>query len=184
MVCVGVVVVWPPALRVSVGGRGGGARRRAGVQGAAAMPAVLPPQPPRKIAAAVDFSPADTGVLSFAVSLARSGGSGASVLLLHVVESAGARAMGDDMGDVEATQDAERLDMYRKELGELVVEATYDLGFGQPADALAGLVDKAGVDLLVLGSHGHGGVADLIHGTTVERLRHKVRVPVLVVPVG
>jgi len=49
-------------------------------------------------------------------------------------------------------------------------------------DQLARLVDVHSPDLLVLGSHGHRGVADLVHGTTVERLRHRVKVPVLVVP--
>jgi manganese transport protein len=36
----------------------------------------------------------------------------------------------------------------------------------------------------VLGAHGHRIVGDLVHGTTVERLRHRIAVPVLVVPSG
>jgi len=154
----------------------------AGVHGPSAMPAVVPPSAPRCIAAAVDFSGADTAVLSHAVTLARSTGRGASVLLLHVVESVGARLMGDEMQDNEARADQKRLELYRNELGELGVEASYDLGFGDPAEALAALVGTHAPDLVVLGGHGHRGVGDFVHGTTVDRLRHRIRVPVLVVP--
>jgi manganese transport protein len=153
----------------------------AGVHGPSAMPAVVPPSAPRRIAAAVDFSGADTAVLSHAVTLARSSGRGASVLLLHVVESGAARLMGEEMQDNEARADQQRLELYRNELGELGVEASYDLGFGDPAEALAALVGTHAPDLLVLGGHGHRGVGDFVHGTTVERLRHRIRVPVLVV---
>jgi manganese transport protein len=154
----------------------------AGVHGPSAMPAVIPPHPPRRIAAAVDFSGADTAVLSHAVALARATGRGATVLLLHVVESGGARIMGDELEDNEARADQQRLDLYRNELGELGVEASYDLGFGDPVDALTTLVHSHAPDVVVLGSHGHRRVGDFVHGTTVERLRHRVKVPVLVVP--
>jgi manganese transport protein len=154
----------------------------AGVHGPSAMPAVVPPSAPRRIAAAVDFSGADTAVLSHAVTLARSAGRGASVLLLHVVESGAARLMGDEMQDNEARADQQRLELYRNELAELGVDGSYDLGFGDPVDQLAALLQTHAPDLVVLGSHGHRGVGDFVHGTTVERLRHRVRVPVLVVP--
>ena len=153
----------------------------ANVHGPTAMPAVVPPPPPRRIAAAIDFSGADTAVLSHAVTLARAAGRGATVVLLHVVESGGARMMGDEMHDSEARADQQRLELYRNELAELGVEATYDLGFGNPADQLIALIQSHGPDLVVLGSHGHRAVGDFVHGTTVERLRHRVRVPVMVV---
>jgi len=70
------------------------------------------------------------------------------------------------------------------ELAEHGVEADFDLGFGEPVGELARLVEEHGSDLVVLGSHGHGGLTDFVLGTTVERLRHRVRVPVLVVPIG
>jgi manganese transport protein len=154
----------------------------AGVHGPSAMPAVVPPGAPKRIAAAVDFSGADTAVLSHAVTLARSSGRDASVLLLHVVESGGARLMGDEMQDNEARADQQRLELYRNELAELGVDGSYDLGFGDPVDQLAALLQTHAPDLVVLGSHGHRGVGDFVHGTTVERLRHRIRVPVLVVP--
>jgi manganese transport protein len=153
-----------------------------GVHGPSAMPAVRPPRAPRHIAVALDFSSADPAVLSYAVTVGRTIGKGATVLLLHVVESGGARVMGRDMFDAESRSDRERLEMYAAELGELGVEANCDLGFGKPAEELARLVGEHRPDLIVVGSHGHAGVADLVHGTSVERLRHLVNIPVLVVP--
>ena len=154
------------------------------LHGPTAMPEVRPPHRPRRIAAALDFSGADTAVLSHAVTLARAAGRGATVMLLHVVESGGARLMGGELQDSEARADHDRLELYRSELAELGVEAGFDLGFGNPAEELIELVRRHKPDLVVLGAHGHRIVGDLVHGTTVERLRHRIAVPVLVVPSG
>ena len=153
------------------------------VHGPSTMPPLAPPKQPRKMAVAVDFSNADGAVLSQAVSLAQGSGRGAKVRLLHVVESGGARLMGGELQDGEARADQARLELYVNELREHGVEADYDLGFGEPVGELARLAEAYGPDLVVLGSHGHAGLTDFVLGTTVERLRHRVRVPVLVVPV-
>ncbi|HYX24152.1 MAG TPA: Nramp family divalent metal transporter [Thermoanaerobaculia bacterium] len=153
-----------------------------GVHGPSQVPEIEPPRSPRLIAAAVDFSRADKVVLSHAVTLARSGGRGAKVLLFHVVESGGARIMGGELADSEARGDQQRLELYAQELEQMGVDASYDLGFGEPADELATLVEQHRPDLIVLGSHGHRRMGDLVHGTSVERLRHRVKVPVMVIP--
>jgi manganese transport protein len=36
-------------------------------------------------------------------------------------------------------------------------------------------------DLIVMGGHGHKGFKDFIFGSTVEAVRHKVEIPVLIV---
>jgi len=36
-------------------------------------------------------------------------------------------------------------------------------------------------DLLVMASHGHSGIKDLIFGTTINSVRHKVKVPMMIV---
>jgi manganese transport protein len=155
-----------------------------GVHGPSVIPEIVPPRSPRLIAAALDFSWADKSVVSFAVTLARAAGRGAKVLLFHVVESGGALVMGGEARDGEAKADQERLELYSRELAELGVDAEYDLGFGDPPEELAKLVEQHKPDLIVLGSHGHRRMGDLVHGTSVERLRHRVRVPVMVIPAG
>ncbi len=153
-----------------------------GVHGPSAVPEIEPPRSPRLIGVAVDFSRADKAVLSYAVTLARAANRGARVLLFHVVESGGARVMGGELSDSEARGDQERLELYSRELAEHGVEAKYDLGFGEPADELARLIEHHRPDVILLGSHGHRAMGDLVHGTSVERLRHQVKIPVMVIP--
>jgi manganese transport protein len=153
-----------------------------GVHGTPAISEIVPARAPRRIAAALDFSAADPAVVSYAVTLARSAGRGAQVLLFHVVESGGARIMGGELRDREAQSDKERLELYAAELREMGVEAEHDLGYGDPAESLAKLVEQHEPDLIILGSHGHRGMGDIVHGTSVESLRHRVRIPVLVIP--
>jgi manganese transport protein len=155
-----------------------------GVHGPSVIPEIVPPRAPRLIAAALDFSVADKSVVSFAVTLARAAGRGAKVLLFHVVESGGALVMGGELRDSESRADQERLELYARELAELGVDAEYDLGFGDPPEELARLVEEHKPELIVLGSHGHRRMGDIVHGTSVERLRHRVRVPVMVIPAG
>ena len=155
-----------------------------GVHGPLAMPDVRSLASPNRIAVAVDFSIADGGVLSYAVTLARAAGRGAEVVLLHVVESGGARVFGDEHSGQEAQSDQDRLELYTTELTELGVTASYDLGFGETTAELAELVRRHRAELVVMGSHGHGRVGDFVHGTSVERLRHRLDIPVLVVPAG
>jgi manganese transport protein len=153
-----------------------------GVHGPSEVPEIEPPRSPRLIAAAVDFSRADKAVLSNSVTLVRAGGRGAKLLLFHVVESGGALVMGGELSDSEARGDQQRLELYAKELGEMGVDASYDLGFGEPAAELAALVARHEPEIIVLGSHGHRRMGDLVHGTSVERLRHQVKIPVMVIP--
>jgi manganese transport protein len=40
---------------------------------------------------------------------------------------------------------------------------------------------EAGIDMLVMGSHGHHGINDLVFGQTVSAVRHALNIPVMVV---
>jgi manganese transport protein len=39
-------------------------------------------------------------------------------------------------------------------------------------------------DLVIMGAHGHGGLKDLIFGTTINPVRHNLQVPMLIVRAG
>jgi manganese transport protein len=39
-------------------------------------------------------------------------------------------------------------------------------------------------DLLIMGAHGHGGLKDLIFGTTISPVRHNLNIPMLIVRPG
>ncbi|MCG6538149.1 MAG: universal stress protein, partial [Syntrophales bacterium LBB04] len=53
--------------------------------------------------------------------------------------------------------------------------------FGKVVDEIVKSVHETGFDMLVLGSHGHHGIGDLVYGQTVESVRHAVKIPVVVV---
>jgi manganese transport protein len=55
------------------------------------------------------------------------------------------------------------------------------VGQGSPVEAISKLVNSSEADLLVMGSHGHRALKDLLFGATVDAVRHRVKVPVLVV---
>ncbi len=132
----------------------------------------------RKIILALDFSRADEAVISEAFAL---GGKEPEYLLIHVVESAGALTFGSDASDMETQDDKATLEKYAGQLTGLGYKVTSKVSFGNPKKQIPVLVKESGSDLLVLGSHGHRFLKDIIYGTTIGAVRHKVNVPVLVV---
>lgn len=131
-----------------------------------------------RIAVAVDFSKYDERLIAHAVSL---GGKDTHYILIHVVESVSARILREHSDDLETRHDQERIDRYRAHLEGLGFSATAKLGFRDRAAEIARLVVEEKGDLLVMGSHGHKGLQDWLHGETVESVRHALRIPVLVV---
>jgi manganese transport protein len=130
------------------------------------------------IAVTIDFSENDTEAIRHAIM---QGGKHADYTLIHVVETAGARYYGNDVMDHETQSDVDNLDKYVDALVKLGYKANAQIGFGAPAKSIVEIVDSAKIDFIVMGSHGHKALKDLIFGTTVNRVRHMVNVPVLVV---
>ena len=53
------------------------------------------------------------------------------------------------------------------------------IGGGDPARQLVRVADAWKADLIAMSTHGHRFVSDLIHGTTVDHVRHVTSIPVL-----
>ncbi len=53
------------------------------------------------------------------------------------------------------------------------------LAMGDPADELIRVADTEQADLIAMSTHGHRFINDLLRGTTVDRVRHLVKIPVL-----
>ncbi|HWB91477.1 MAG TPA: Nramp family divalent metal transporter [Puia sp.] len=132
----------------------------------------------RRIAVALDFSEHDEKLLAYA---AGQGGDNAHYLLIHVVESVSARMLGVESDDYETRKDQERLDHYSTILRNRGLQSQTALGFRHRSREIARLVKENGADMLVIGSHGHAGIKDLIFGETVNAVRHELKIPVLVV---
>jgi manganese transport protein len=130
------------------------------------------------IAITVDFSKNDASTIEHALSL---GGKNASYLLIHIVESAGAIRLGEQVMDNETMYDLENLKKYQTDLERMGYGISIELGYGKSANVIASLVNKSNADLLVMGAHGHKGIKDIIFGSTVDAVRHNVHIPVLIV---
>jgi manganese transport protein len=132
----------------------------------------------RNIGVTIDFSKNDTECIRNAIM---QGGKNADYTLIHVVETAGARYYGTEVMDHETQSDADNLDTYVFTLSNLGYNARAQIGFGSAANSIAKIVNEEHIDFVVMGSHGHKAIKDLIFGTTVNSVRHMVNVPVLVV---
>lgn len=130
------------------------------------------------IGIAIDFSGKDEKIIQNALML---GGKSASYTFIHIVESAAARYLGKDAHDFETESDKKNLEKYQQRLEQLNYKAAIQIGFGTPANELSKIIIKENIDLLVMGTHGHRGLKDLIFGSTVDALRHRIKIPVMVI---
>jgi manganese transport protein len=132
----------------------------------------------KRIAISVDFSMSDSRAISSAFS---QGGKNAEYILIHIVETAGARMMGHEIDDLETVSDKSNLEKYRSDLTEKGYSVQTKLGFGNPKKSIPEIVNNCDCDLLVMGAHGHRAFKDFLFGTTLDEVRHNVKVPVLIV---
>lgn len=133
----------------------------------------------RHIAAALERGSGDAAIISRALSLARD--EKALLTLIHIVDSAPAQVYEKEAYDAHAREDEQYLLEIANEIGSSGVAVEIALAHGDPAKELIRFARTHGVDLLVMGSHGHRLLGDLLWGETVDPVRHGVEIPVLVV---
>ena len=131
------------------------------------------------ILVAVEHSKADEAILDHIVRLARL--TNARLLLVHVADGFAARHFNDLQlrESEEMRDDRAYLDKRSEELRTAGLEVTSRLAMGDPATEIIRIAAQEAVDLIAMSTHGHRFLSDVIHGTTVDKVRHTVRVPVL-----
>ena len=132
----------------------------------------------KNIAITVDFTNSDQNALNSAFEL---GGTKANYTLIHVVETVGAMVYGNDVDDHETSIDEKLLAEYKQMLTEKGFKVETILGFGKPNRTISKIINKGNYDILVMGTHGHTGFKDLIFGTTVDKLRHEIDIPLFII---
>lgn len=133
----------------------------------------------RRILVAVENSTADRTILSHVTGLARL--TGAELLLVHVADGWAARNF-DQLQlreSEEMRRDRAYLEQLRGELAKQGLKVDTHLAMGDPATELIKVAEEQQVDLIAMSTHGHRFISDLLHGTTADRVRHLVKVPVL-----
>ena len=133
----------------------------------------------RRILVAVENSPADRTILAHVRSLAAL--TGAELLLVHVADGFAARHFKDlNLRESEEIRDDRQyLEGLASELAADSIVTSTELAMGDPATELIRLARERDVDLIAMATHGHRLLNDLVRGTTVSRVRHEVKIPVL-----
>jgi len=75
--------------------------------------------------------------------------------------------------------DRDYLDRLRRELEGRGITVTTRLAMGDPATELVKVAQDQDVDLIAMSTHGHRFVKDVLLGATADKVRHLVKVPVL-----
>lgn len=133
----------------------------------------------RRILVAVENSAADRTIIDHVSALAKM--TGARLLLVHVADGWVARNF-DQLKlreSEEMKSDREYLETLRAELTAKGFAVETQLAMGDPATELIRTAEEQAVDLIAMSTHGHRFLADLLHGATADRVRHLVKVPVL-----
>ena len=135
----------------------------------------------RRILVAIENSPADQAIVDHVRQLAAQ--TGAEVHLVHVADGWAARNF-DRLQlreSEEMKDDRDYLAKIANDLSAGGLKVSTQLAMGDPADELIRLSEECGADLLAMSTHGHRFLSDLVHGTTVNKVRHLVKIPVLLV---
>jgi manganese transport protein len=128
----------------------------------------------------VDHSESDSEAVSNALAMARM--YGASIILLHVEEGVTSQMFGNQSSTAEVTEGLDYLAQIVTSLRAEGAQVEVVVRHGKsPAREIAEAVTALQPDLLVMASHGHSGIKDLIFGTTINSVRHKVKVPIMIV---
>jgi len=131
----------------------------------------------------LENSPADETILTHIRPLARV--AGATLLLVHVADGWVAR----NFNQLHLAESQEMMDdraYLEKRVRELTAEGfSCDavLALGEPSDEIIKLARERDIDLIAMTTHGHRFISDILYGATVDKVRHKVDVPVLLLKV-
>jgi nucleotide-binding universal stress UspA family protein len=133
----------------------------------------------KNILVATDFGPASDAALTYGRALAKQ--FGARLHLLHAAENDFLRASVTDPYMLKAAL-ARRLEDRltpedRADRSACTVMETAD----RPSEAIIAYAKSAGIDLIVLGTHGRTGVSHVLVGSVAERVVRTAPCPVLTV---
>lgn len=135
----------------------------------------------KKILIALDNTPADETVLSHVAELAQHFGS--EILLLHVADGFAARVF-DQLKLAESEEMKTDRDYLEKIAGQLrakKLSVEIKLALGNPPTEIVKVAEAEHCNLIAMTSHGHRLFGDIFHGSTINEVRHKTEIPILVV---
>ena len=109
----------------------------------------------------------------------------ARLMLVHVADGWAARNFEQLklQESEEMKQDREYLAGLERQLQAEGFEVSSILAMGEPATEIIKLARTEPVELIAMSTHGHRFISDLLYGSTADKVRHQVDVPVLLLKV-
>lgn len=134
----------------------------------------------RRILVPLDHTALDHLAVSHAAAMAKL--HDAKVFLLHVEEGVTSQIYGRESSTAEVEAGEHYLDGIAQALRDqgLTVETAISHS-ASPRREIVRYARQIHPDLVIMGAHGHGGLKDLIFGTTINPVRHNLEVPILIV---
>ncbi len=135
----------------------------------------------QKILVALENSRADQSLLPHVTELARTLGS--QLLLVHVADGWGARNFSQlKLAESEEMKaDRAYLETVTTQLRAQGLTVEAQLALGDPPQEILKTAASQNCDLIAMTSHGHRLIGDIIYGSTINEVRHKTTIPVLLV---
>jgi nucleotide-binding universal stress UspA family protein len=133
----------------------------------------------KKILIPLENSRADKTILHHIKPLAKM--TGASLLLIHVADGWVARNF-ERLNLAESEEmktDRTYLERAAKDLEEEGFQVSHVLAMGEPSDEIIKQSRQHKVDLIAMSTHGHRFISDILYGSTADKVRHLVDIPVL-----
>ena len=133
-----------------------------------------------RILVPLDHTVLDRLAVSHAAAMAKI--HGAKLFLLHVEEGVTSQIYGRESSTAEVEAGEHYLDDIAQTLRNqgLTVETEVSHS-AYPRREIVRYARQIHPDLVIMGAHGHGGLKDLIFGTTINPVRHNLEVPILIV---
>jgi len=137
----------------------------------------------QKILVPLDHTERDREAIAHATAMAKQ--HNATLYLLHVEEGVTSQVFGPLASTAEVEAGGEYLRGIANELQKQQVAVEMVVRHSRnPTDAIVHYAQELQPDLVVMGAHGHKGLKDIIFGTTINAVRHKLKAPLLVVRGG
>jgi universal stress protein A len=110
---------------------------------------------------------------------------GAKLMLVHVADGWAARNFEQLklQESEEMKRDREYLAALQGQLQAEGFEVSSILAMGEPATEIIKLARTEPVELIAMSTHGHRFISDLLYGSTADKVRHQVDIPVLLLKV-
>ena len=135
----------------------------------------------RNILVALDHTKADEALLPQIAELA--GQMKSRLLLVHVADGFAARNY-DQLKLAESEEmkaDREYLQKTAESLRSQGLTVDTKLALGDPPREILKLAEEASCDLIAMTTHGHRLIGDILFGSTIEYVRHRTHIPLLVI---